>query len=98
MFAEPVGWRRWLAIAAGFGRAISEVGASLMVGANIAGETRVLTTAITLESSRGEFSLAIALGLVLLVVALIANTARLLIEPAGTLLVPPSCLASPAIS
>src|SRR5262245_54553612 len=48
-----------VAVAAGFGRAISEVGASLMVGGNIVGQTRILTTAIALESSRGDFALAL---------------------------------------
>jgi tungstate transport system permease protein len=62
-----------VAIAAGFGRAISEVGASLMVGGNILGQTRILTTAIALESSRGEFALALALGFILLLLALCAN-------------------------
>ncbi len=62
-----------VAVAAGFGRAIAEVGASLMVGGNILGQTRVLTTAITLETSRGEFALAIALGLVLLALAFGVN-------------------------
>ncbi len=51
---------------AGFGGAISEVGASMMVGGNIAGQTRVLTTATVLETSKGNFSLALALGLILL--------------------------------
>ena len=62
-----------VAVAAGFGRAIAEVGASLMVGGNLAGQTRILTTAITLETSRGEFARAIALGLVLLVIAFVVN-------------------------
>jgi tungstate transport system permease protein len=62
-----------IAVAAGFGRAIAEVGASLMVGGNIVGQTRILTTAIALESSRGEFALALALGLVLLLLALGVN-------------------------
>jgi tungstate transport system permease protein len=64
-----------VAIAAGFGRAISEVGASLMVGGNLLGQTRILTTAITLETSRGDFARAIALGLVLLALALLVNAA-----------------------
>lgn len=51
---------------AGFGGAVSEVGASMMVGGNIAGQTRVLTTAAVLETSKGNFNLAIALGLILL--------------------------------
>lgn len=64
-----------VAVAAGFGRAISEVGASLMVGGNIVGQTRILTTAIALEAGRGEFAVAIALGIVLLLLALIVNAA-----------------------
>jgi tungstate transport system permease protein len=62
-----------VAIAAGFGRAVSEVGASLMVGGNIVGQTRILTTAIALESGRGEFALALALGFILLLLALSVN-------------------------
>ncbi len=62
-----------VAVAAAFGRAISEVGASLMVGGNILGQTRILTTAITLETSRGEFARAIALGLILLTLAFTVN-------------------------
>jgi len=62
-----------VAVAAGFGRAIAEVGASLMVGGNIVGQTRVLTTAIALESSKGDFALAMALGIVLLLLALTVN-------------------------
>jgi tungstate transport system permease protein len=62
-----------VAIAAGFGRAIAEVGASLMVGGNLAGQTRILTTAITLETSRGEFARAIALGAILLALAFLIN-------------------------
>jgi tungstate transport system permease protein len=64
-----------LGVAAGFGRAIAEVGASLMVGGNLVGQTRILTTAITLETSRGEFARAIALGLVLLLIAFAVNAA-----------------------
>jgi tungstate transport system permease protein len=62
-----------IAVAAGFGRAISEVGASLMVGGNILGQTRILTTAIALESGRGDFALALALGFILLLLALGVN-------------------------
>jgi len=61
------------AVMAAFGAAISEVGASLMVGGNIAGETRVLTTAVVLETSRGEFGHAIALSLVLLALVFAVN-------------------------
>jgi tungstate transport system permease protein len=56
-----------------FGRAISEVGAVMMVGGNIAGVTRVMTTAIALETSKGDLPLALALGLVLLGVVLVLN-------------------------
>lgn len=55
----------------GFGRAISEVGAAMMLGGNLGGYTRTLTTAITLEYNRGSFSLALALGIILLCVALV---------------------------
>jgi tungstate transport system permease protein len=62
-----------VAVAAGFGRAISEVGASLMVGGNILGQTRILTTAIALETGRGDFALALALGFILFLLALGVN-------------------------
>jgi len=58
------------AVMAGFGGAISEVGASLMVGGNIRGQTRVLTTAIVMETSRGSFEAAIALGIILFLLTL----------------------------
>jgi tungstate transport system permease protein len=58
-----------------FGRAISEVGAVMMVGGNIAGVTRVMTTAIALETSKGDLPLALALGIVLLGVVLLLNVA-----------------------
>ncbi|WP_280151120.1 ABC transporter permease [Piscinibacter sp. XHJ-5] len=58
-----------------FGRAVSEVGAVMMVGGNIAGVTRVMTTAIALETSKGDLPLALALGLVLLGVVLVLNIA-----------------------
>jgi tungstate transport system permease protein len=61
------------AVMAAFGSVISEVGAAMMVGGNIAGQTRVLTTAIVLETGRGEFAAAIVLGLVLLCLAFIVN-------------------------
>jgi tungstate transport system permease protein len=57
----------------GFGRAISEVGCAIMVGGNIRGYTRVLTTAISLETGKGNLELSIALGIILLAVALIVN-------------------------
>jgi tungstate transport system permease protein len=62
-----------VAVSAAFGRAIAEVGASLMVGGNILNQTRVLTTAITLATSRGDFAMAIGLGLILLALAFIVN-------------------------
>ena len=61
------------AIAAAFGRLIGEVGVSMILGGNIAASTRNITTAIALETSKGEFSLAMALGLVLMSVALGVN-------------------------
>ncbi len=61
------------AVTLGFGRAISEVGLALMVGGNIKGYTRVLTTAISLETSKGDVELSIALGIILIVLALIIN-------------------------
>jgi tungstate transport system permease protein len=61
------------AIAAAFGSIISEVGAVMLVGGNIEGETRVLTTAIVLETRRGNFALALALGIILLGLAFLSN-------------------------
>jgi tungstate transport system permease protein len=63
------------ALMAGFGSVISEVGASMMVGGNIRGQTRVLTTAIVLETGKGEFARAIALSLLLLFLAFLVNLA-----------------------
>src|SRR5213594_4173268 len=63
------------ALMAGFGSVISEVGASMMVGGNIKGQTRVLTTAIVLETSKGEFDVAIALSLLLLALVFLVNWA-----------------------
>lgn len=61
------------AIAAGYGRVISEVGCALMVGGNIKDHTRIMTTAITAETRRGEFASALALGIILLAIALAVN-------------------------
>ena len=61
------------AVIMGFGRAISEVGLSLMVGGNIRGFTRTLTTAISLETSKGEIELSLALGMILLFIALVVS-------------------------
>jgi len=63
------------AVIMGFARAISEVGCAMMVGGNIKGATWVMTTAIALEASKGDIALAIALGIILLFVALIINIA-----------------------
>jgi tungstate transport system permease protein len=63
------------ALMAGFGAVISEVGASMMVGGNIRGQTRVLTTAIVLETSKGEFETALALSTLLLVLTYLINLA-----------------------
>lgn len=57
----------------GFGRAISEVGAAMMLGGNIRGYTRILTTAISLETQKGELVLALALGIILIALALVIN-------------------------
>ncbi|MFQ6040237.1 MAG: ABC transporter permease [Candidatus Poribacteria bacterium] len=57
------------AIIAGFGRIIAEVGSAMMLGGNIKGSTRTITTAIALETSKGEFGLGIALGIILLIIA-----------------------------
>lgn len=62
------------AILAGFGRAVAEVGAVLIVGGNIAHHTRVMTTTIALETARGDLRLALALGIVLIGVVLMINT------------------------
>ncbi len=63
------------AVMAGFGGVISEVGASLMVGGNIKGSTRVLTTATVLETSKGNFDIAIALSVILLAITFLVNWA-----------------------
>lgn len=63
------------AVAAGFGRAIAEVGAVMIVGGNIDGVTRVMTTAIALETSKGDLPLALGLGIILLALALGLNGA-----------------------
>jgi len=67
----------------GFGRVISEVGCALMVGGNIAGFTRTMTTAIALETSKGEFAQGIALGFVLMALALAINVAFALLQGRG---------------
>ncbi len=71
------------ALMAGFGSVISEVGASMMVGGNIKGQTRVLTTAIVLETSRGKFDQALALGALLLIITYLINLALTWIQQKG---------------
>ena len=68
------------AVISGFGRVFSEVGCALMVGGNIAGATRTITTAIALETSKGEFAQGVALGIVLVAVALLMNGALMLAQ------------------
>jgi tungstate transport system permease protein len=63
------------AVLAGFGRAAAEVGAILIVGGNIAGVTRTMTTAIALETSRGDLALALALGVILITLVFLINAA-----------------------
>jgi tungstate transport system permease protein len=79
--ARQLGWLLWevrAAVASGaflaFSRAFTELGSALIVGGNIRGATRTLTTYVALEYNRGDDARAIALGLILLVVALVANT------------------------
>jgi tungstate transport system permease protein len=73
-----------VALMAGFGSVISEVGASMMVGGNIQGQTRVLTTAIVLETNRGDFERAMILGALLLTITLLINYALTKIQQGGT--------------
>jgi tungstate transport system permease protein len=70
-------------IIAAFGRVMAEVGAVLIVGGNIAGYTRVMTTTIALETDKGNFELAIALGIILLTLSLIVNMILYLIQKKG---------------
>ncbi|MDB5794600.1 MAG: transporter permease [Noviherbaspirillum sp.] len=68
------------AVIQGYGRVISEIGCAIMVGGNIAGETRTITTAIALETSKGEFAQGIALGVVLIAIALGINGGLMLLQ------------------
>lgn len=71
------------ALMAAFGSVISEVGASMMVGGNIRHQTRVLTTAIVLETSKGNFGPAVALGVLLLVIAFLVNAGLTWLQQRG---------------
>jgi tungstate transport system permease protein len=73
------------AILAGFGRAAAEVGAVIIVGGNIDGVTRVMTTTIALETDKGNFELALALGLILLMISFIINAVLHLVQRKGAL-------------
>lgn len=70
-------------VMAGFGRAVAEVGAVLIVGGNIAGVTRVMTTTIALETSKGDLALALALGMILVVTAIALNASAFLVGDAA---------------
>lgn len=72
-------------VIAAFGRVMAEVGAILIVGGNIAGYTRVMTTTIALETDKGNFELALALGIILLMISLIINMILYLIQRKGAL-------------
>lgn len=73
------------AVMAGFGAVISEVGASMMVGGNILGETRVLTTAIVMETGKGNFAVAMALSVVLMMVVYVVNAYLTFVQQRGRL-------------
>jgi tungstate transport system permease protein len=73
------------AIIAAFGRVMAEVGAILIVGGNIAGFTRVMTTTIALETDKGNFELALALGIILLTISLVINALLYFIQKKGVI-------------
>jgi tungstate transport system permease protein len=72
-----------MAVLAGFGRAIAEVGAVIIVGGNIAGVTRTMTTAIALETSKGDLALALGLGIILIALSASINAAAFLLGQAA---------------
>ena len=80
MLAWDERWALLTVVIAAFSRAIAEVGAVMVVGGNIDGFTRVMTTAIALETSKGDLPLALALGLVLLAVVLLLHSAMALLR------------------
>jgi tungstate transport system permease protein len=71
------------AVIAAFGRVMAEVGSILIVGGNIAGYTRVMTTTIALETDKGNFELALALGIILLAISFIINTGLHVVQREG---------------
>ena len=96
--AETLGAGRWLTawtvtrearfalaavITAAFGQVVAEIGAAMIVGGNIRGSTRTLTTAVALYTSQGDFGMALALGLILLVLALLVNIALQVLQGRG---------------
>jgi len=87
-------YRMLTTLMAGFGRAIAEVGAVLIVGGNIAHVTRVMTTAIALETSKGDLTLALGLGIVLIVLAIAVNATAHLIRHAEERLMRPTAAGS----
>jgi tungstate transport system permease protein len=97
--AETLGASRWLTawtvarearfalaavITAAFGQVVAEIGAAMIVGGNIRGSTRTLTTAVALYTSQGDFGLALALGLVLIAMALVVNVALQVLQGKGS--------------
>jgi len=97
--AETLGAGRWLTawtvarearfalaavITAAFGQVVAEIGAAMMLGGNIRGSTRTLTTAVALYTSQGDFGLALALGLVLIALALIVNVTLQVLQGKGS--------------
>jgi tungstate transport system permease protein len=70
-------------ITAAFGQVVAEIGAALIVGGNIRGQTRTLTTAVALYTSQGDFGMALALGLILLLLALVINIALQMLQGRG---------------
>src|SRR5690349_19314614 len=97
--AETLGAGRWLAawtvarearfalaavITTAFGHVVAEIGSAMTVGGNIRGQTRTLTTAVTLYTSQGDFGLALALGIILLLLALLVNVALQALQGRGT--------------
>jgi tungstate transport system permease protein len=71
------------AVLAGLGRASAEVGAVMIVGGNIDGVTRVMTTTIALETSKGDLPLALSLGIILILLVLLLNAAALIVKDAA---------------
>lgn len=70
-------------VTAAFGQSVAEVGAALIVGGNIRGQTRTLTTAVALYTAQGDFGLALALGMILLLLALVVNVALQVLQGSG---------------